>query len=688
MGWFDRRKAADSPKDNVGEGGVPEQAPEPVSATGQLREDVEAAGLPQDILETALAECDRMDKLDPSAPEYAIGLSYVECILSLPWGKTTKDDLDLARAEEVLNTRHYGLGRVKDRILEFLAVKTLHSRHSPRILLVDDELIARENLSIVFQSDGYEVEAVGNGLEAVAAMEREPAQVVVSDLKMEGMDGMELLQVLRQRWPDTKVIMLTGYATVKTAVAAMRRGADQYLGKPVNLTKLRQHVAELYDQSLRIRHLRGPVLCFSGPPGMGKTSIGKAIAEAMGRKFFRLSLAGLRDEAELRGHRRTYVGAMPGRIIQGMQKAGAMNPVIMLDEVDKAVQSFQGDVSSVLLEMLDPEQNSGFIDHYLGLPFDLSGALFICTANMVEHLPAPLLDRLEVIEFPSYTRTEKLEIATRFLAPAQLREHGLDERDVILLPEAVELLVSDYTREAGLRGLRMQMASLCRKLAKQVLAGDADVTVDGQVVAALLGPPPFKSTSAQARAKVGLATSLVWTENGGEIIFVEAARMRGNKQLLLTGSLGEILRESAQTALSYIRSRAESFGITPDFFEVSDIHVHIPAGAIPKEGPSAGIAIAIALLSLLTGRPARQDVASTGELSLLGEILPVGGVREKLMAAQASGLTTVILPQGCAANVERIEDEVKGDLDIRFVSGVEEAADIALCDSTTPDGIA
>ncbi len=688
MGWFGRRKPEPLSGGTDGEERVTKIDPPP-HATAPLREKVEGAGLPPDVLETVLAECDRMDKIDASAPEYAIGLSYVEFILSLPWNRTTKDDLDLARAGEVLDARHFGLARVKERILEFLAVKSLHGRQEPRILLVDDELIARENLAIVFESDGYEVEAVANGLEAVAAMEREPADIVVSDLKMEGMDGMELLQELRRRWPDTKVIMLTGYATVKTAVAAMRRGADQYLGKPVNLTKLRRYVAELYDQSLRMEHLRGPVLCFSGPPGMGKTSIGKAIAEAMGRKFFRLSLAGLRDEAELRGHRRTYVGAMPGRIIQGVQKAGSMNPVIMLDEVDKAVQSFQGDVSSVLLEMLDPEQNSGFVDHYLGLPFDLSGALFICTANMVERLPAPLLDRLEVIEFPSYTGSEKREIATRFLAPAQLREHGLDEADATLLPEAVALLISGYTREAGLRGLRQQMASLCRKLAKRVLeGGERGLAVGADTVAELLGPPPFAATAAQQRPKVGLATSLVWTENGGEIIFVEAARMKGSKQLILTGSLGEVLRESAQTALSYIRSHAERFAIDPEFFETADIHVHIPAGAIPKEGPSAGIAITTALLSLLTGRAARQDVASTGELSLLGEVLPVGGVREKLMAAVASGVGTVILPQGCAPNVERIEEEVKGGLDIRFVSAMDEAAAIALCDPATPGGSA
>ncbi len=692
MGWFEK-KSVSPPKQAEPENALSRQAapsPTPLTPHASFREKAESAGLPPEILEEALSECDRLDTLEPSSPEYAIGLSYLEFILSLPWNTTTKDDLDIVRAEAVLNARHYGLRRVKDRILEFLAVKNLRDKHTARILLVDDELIAWENLSIVFEAEGFDVEAVANGIEAVAAMEKEPADVVVSDLKMEGMDGMELLQVLRQRWPDVKVIMLTGYATVKTAVAAMRQGADQYLGKPVNLTKLRRHVAELLEQSLRAQHLRGPVLCFSGPPGMGKTSIGKAIAEAMGRKFFRLSLAGLRDEAELRGHRRTYVGAMPGRILQGIQKTGSRNPVIMLDEVDKAIQNFQGDATSVLLEMLDPEQNTAFVDHYMGLPFDLSAALFICTANAVDRLPAPLRDRLEVIEFPGYTRQEKIRIASQFLVPGQLKQHGLDDRLVTLSPEAVALIVTEYTREAGLRGLRMQLASLCRKLARQILTSgeSGKMTVDADTVLQLLGAPPFASTTAQTNPKVGLATSLVWTENGGEIIFVEAARMRGNKQLLLTGSLGEVLRESAQTGLSYIRSHAEEYGIDPNFYEMSDIHVHIPAGAVSKEGPSAGVAITIALLSLLTGRPVRQNVASTGELSLLGEVLPVGGIREKLMAAQTAGISTVVLPQGCASRVDSIEEEVVRDLDIRFVSTMAEAAGLALCDEPTPNGTA
>jgi ATP-dependent Lon protease len=681
MGWFGKRKSSISGEAEPAPAKTPESrpSPPPAPAHDSLREQVESAGLPPETLDAARSECERMDNLDPASPEYAISLNFLEVILSLPWNTATRDNLDITRAEEVLNARHYGLQRVKDRVLEFLAVKSLCARRNPRILLVDDELIARENLTIVFQSDGYEVEAVGNGLEAVAAMEREPANIVVSDLKMEGMDGMELLQVLRKRWPDTKVIMITGYATVKTAVDAMRRGADQYLGKPVNLTKLRQYVAELWEQSLRARHLRGFVLCFTGPPGMGKTSIGKAIAEALGRKFMRLSLAGLRDEAELRGHRRTYVGAMPGRIIQGLRKVGSRNPVIMLDEVDKAVQDFQGDATSVLLEMLDAEQNTAFVDHYLGLPFDLSGALFICTANGVERLPAPLRDRLEVIEFPSYTPGEKLQIATRYLIPEVMAQHGLDDKLVTIPDATVARLIKGYARESGLRKLRQQIASLCRKLAKRVLSeGLGTVVVDEAMLQELLGAPPYTSTAAQIRPKVGLATSLVWTEIGGEIIFIEAARMRGSKQLILTGSLGEVLRESAQTALSYCRSHADGFGIDPEFYATSDIHVHIPAGAVSKEGPSAGVAITIALLSLLTGRPARQDVASTGELSLLGEVLPVGGVREKLMAARSAGIPVVILPQGCAAGVESVEEEVVEGLDIRYVSTMEEAAEIAL----------
>jgi ATP-dependent Lon protease len=678
MKWFRTKERPETgPQESVESLGARE-ADDPVVSS--LRERVESARLPGHALAAAREECDRLEAMEASSPEYSIGSNYLDFILSLPWGVSTRDDLDLGRAEEVLSARHSGLERVKERILEYLAVKSLHGRRNPRVMLVDDELIARENLSIICEHEGYDVTAVSNGLEAVAAMEQTPADLVVTDLKMEGMDGLELLGELRRRWPDTRVIMLTGYATVKTAVAAMRQGADQYMGKPVNLTKLRAHMHDLLQQGRRAGRLRGPVLCFTGPPGTGKTSIGRAIAEAMGRKFFRLSLAGLRDEAELRGHRRTYVGAMPGRILQGIRKAGAMNPVIMLDEMDKVIQDFQGDATSVLLEILDPEQNNAFGDNYLGLPFDLSGALFIATANGVERIPAPLRDRMEVIEFPSYTLAEKVEVATRYLIPAQLLQHGLDEGSVIIGQETLERLILDYTNEAGLRGLEQRIASLCRKVARQVL-DDSTSGAREILPSALyeyLGQPPFFSTMARSEPKVGLATGLVWTENGGEVIFVEAARMRGNKQLILTGSLGEVLRESALTALSCIRSRADQFGVDPDFFESSDIHVHIPAGAVTKEGPSAGVTIAVSVLSLLTGRAVRQDVAVSGELSLLGDVLPVAGVREKLMAAARAGIRTVVLPRRNCDLTGDVTPEVLASLDVCPASTLEDVIEATL----------
>ncbi|MBI9112518.1 S16 family serine protease [Maridesulfovibrio ferrireducens] len=681
MKWFRKKTDEGSQPESKGSGGqkVHDILKDPFAE--DLRVRIESASLPNHILDVTHDECERLIKTDKSSPEFALGHNYIEFILSLPWNVTTKDDLDLTRAKDLLDARHYGLNPVKERILEFLAVKSLHSRQQAKILLADDEVIARENLSIIFEQEGFAVTSVANGIEAIEAMERDPADILVTDLKMEGMDGLQLLQEVRRRWPDTGVIMLTGYATVKTAVTAMLKGADQYLGKPVNLTKLRDYVMELLNKNQRIQSLRGPVLCFTGPPGTGKTSIGRAIAEAMGRKFFRLSLAGLRDEAELRGHRRTYVGAMAGRILQGIQKSGVRNPVIMLDEMDKVIQDFQGDATAVLLEMLDPEQNASFVDNYLGLPFDLSGVLFIATANIVERLPAPLRDRMEEIEFSSYTLSEKQQISTRFLIPSQLSQHGLNPKDFNLLPEAVRSLVIDYTREAGLRGLEKQIASLCRKLARKTLAGGEDsdiVTVEAGDIPDIMGPPPHFTTTAKSSPKVGLATGLVWTENGGEILFVEAARMQGNKQLILTGSLGEVLRESAQTALSFLRSNAEKFSLAPDFFESSDIHVHIPAGAVTKEGPSAGITITIAILSMLTGRAVRQDVAFSGEISLLGEILPVGGVREKVMAAGRAGIKTVVLPEKCDYAVRSIEPEVLENIEVRLVSRLEEVVDLAL----------
>ncbi|XPV75795.1 MAG: S16 family serine protease [Desulfovibrio sp.] len=681
MKWFGRNTVQSTPPEKqAGEVRVEhENAPKGVAE--EISNKVDSADLPVHILDAARDECERLRNTDSSSPDFAISSAYLDFILSLPWKETTKDDLNIQRATEVLNARHYGVANVKERILDFLAVKNLRSQISPNLIIVDDEVIARENLSIIFEHDGFTVRTVGNGLEAVTAMEKEAADIVITDLKMDGMDGLELLEVLRSRWPDTGVIMLTGYATVKTAVEAMKSGADQYLGKPVNLTRLREYVQDLLEHNQRIQGLQGPVLCFSGPPGTGKTSIGKTIAEAMGRKFISISLAGLRDESELRGHRRTYVGAMAGRILQSIQKSGVRNPVIMLDEMDKIIQNFQGDATSVLLEMLDPQQNSSFIDNYLSLPFDLSEVLFIATANVVDRIPAPLRDRMEMIEFSSYTSYEKMQIVQDYMLPNQLLKHGFSIHEIALPPTTMKRLINDYTCEAGLRSLDKLIATLCRKIARRKLYEQNDcapITLSANELPEILGAPPHFSATVAAVAKIGVATGLVWSENGGEIIFVEAGRMHGNKNLLLTGSLGEVLRESAQTALSFIRSNASTFGLAEDFFETSDIHIHIPAGAVTKEGPSAGVTIAVAMLSQLTGRSVHQNMAFSGEISLHGDVLPVGGVREKIMAAARAGVSTVILPEKCSQVVKQLESEVLDGLEIKLVSRLEEVLEIAL----------
>ncbi|WP_319762594.1 S16 family serine protease [Maridesulfovibrio sp.] len=680
MKWFSKKNTGEIGVDEAKPVNPPEQVQVPDTVAEEISKRVEAADLPDAVLDAARDECERLLKSDSTSPEFSQSYAYLDFILSLPWNETTKDDLDVQRATEVLDARHYGLNNVKERILEFLAVKNLRSQINPNLIIADDEVIARENLSIIFEHEGFTVRNVANGLEAVAAMEEEPADVVVTDLKMDGMDGLELLETVRSRWPDTGVIMLTGYATVKTAVEAMKKGADQYLGKPVNLTRLREYVNDLLGRNQRLQGVQGPVLCFSGPPGTGKTSIGRAIAEAMGRKFIRMSMAGLRDESELRGHRRTYVGAMAGRLLQSIQKSGVRNPVIMLDEMDKIIQDFQGDASSVFLEILDPEQNSAFVDHYLGLPFDLSGVLFIVTANILDRIPGPLRDRMEMIEFSSYTTSEKIRIAQDFMLPEQLKKHGFTLHDVELEPGVLAKVLVDYTREAGLRGLEKQIAALCRKLARRKLedAGTEPLKVSPDDLVKLMGPPPHFRASVGDVLKEGVATGLVWSENGGEIIFVEAARMHGNKNLILTGSLGEVLRESAQTALSFLRSNAAKFDLSSDFFESSDIHVHIPAGAVTKEGPSAGVTIAVAVLSQLSGRPVPQDMAFSGEISLHGDVLAVGGVREKVMAAVRAGVRTVVLPEQCASAVERLEPEVLEKLDVRLVGSLEEALKIAM----------
>lgn len=654
---------------------VEREAPEENPVLAELKARIQQADLPSIVVETARKEITALEKMEPSVAEYPIGLNYLEFLLSLPWNRFTNDSPDIRRVEETLAKRHYGLHQVKERITEYLAAKTLCSLRAQRVLVVDDEAIARDNLTHVFRKEGYVVEAAGNGVEALGLLEKAPADLVITDLKMSQMDGLQLLTQVRERSPETEVVLVTGYATVESAVAAMRQGAVHYLCKPVNIAELRKTVNDILARKRHTRITRGPVLCFAGPPGTGKTSVGQAVAEALGRKFARFSLAGLRDEAEIRGHRRTYVGAMPGRITKEIRRLDVMNPVFMLDEMDKIGQDFRGDPASVFLEILDPEQNNRFMDHYLDVPLDLSRTMFIATANDIGRLPGPLVDRLEVIPFPPYSEREKRHIALHYIIPQQLRENGLERNAVNISEEAVSRIIQDYTREAGLRNLEREVAGVCRKLARAALeaGGTAQpVSVTADKVSALLGPRKFTREAAEAGSRVGVTTGLVWTEFGGEIIFVETAKMKGRQQLILTGSLGTVLQESAQTALSYIRGHAEALGVDPELFERTDIHIHFPAGAVSKDGPSAGITIALALISLLTDRPARRDVAMSGELTLSGRILPISGLREKCLAARRAGVAMVIFPERNRGDVEGLPPDVTEGLELRFATDVTE----------------
>jgi ATP-dependent Lon protease len=630
--------------------GEPESQPKTApSLLEQLRSRAGAARLPQVVMEVIAGELDKLEKTDTAIAEYSTGINYIELLLALPWNVSSQHRLDLVRTQAVLDTWHYGLGQVKQRILEFLAAKTLCSRARQSILIVDDEEIARTNLMYVLGMEGYNCHGASNGAEALDVMGREEIDLVVTDMKMEQMDGLELLDQINRNAPEIPVVMVTGFATVSSAVDALKKGAAHFLGKPVNLDELRRTVKEVLEKKLFAQMGKGPILCFTGPPGTGKTSVGRAIAEALQRQFIRLSMAGLRDEAELRGHRRTYVGALPGRIITELKRAGVNNPVFMLDEIDKIGQDFRGDPASALLEVLDPEQNVHFTDHYVELPFDLSRIMFIATANDLSKLPRPLLDRMECIEFSGYTEREKLHIAQQFILPRQLKVAGLSRSAVKLTDEALSKVINDYTRESGLRDLERQIADICRKIAMLCLKSsdrqEEHIQIDAPDVTKLLGPRKFRREAAEAAPQPGIATGLVWAETGGEIISVETALMPGSGTLLLTGSLGEVLRESAQTALSFLRSRAGDFGISDDFFKGVDIHVHFPSGAIPKDGPSAGITIFATLLSLLTKRPARRDVALTGEMTLTGRILPVSGTREKVLAAKRAGCNWCCCPR-------------------------------------------
>ncbi len=533
----------------------------------ELKEQLERANLPPEAKREAERELSRLERTPVASPEHGIIRTYLEWIVHLPWGRITGGEIDVDRARKVLDEDHHDLEKVKDRILEYLAVRKLRQE----------------------------------------------------------------------------------------------RGAD----RP-------------QDQFQNLPH--EPILCFVGPPGVGKTSLGQSIARAMGRRFVRLSLGGVHDEAEVRGHRRTYIGAMPGRIIQALRRGETADPVFMLDEVDKLGAGFQGDPSAALLEVLDPAQNATFVDTYLNVPFDLSKVLFICTANTGDTIAPPLLDRMEILPLAGYTEEEKLQIARRFLLPRQLAAHGLRSDELTLEDEAIRKVIRDYTREAGVRNLERALAAICRKAARGIAEGrQGPVTVSVDTVEKFLGPPRHFTEMAERIDRPGVATGLAWTPTGGELLFVEAAVFPSKQnQVILTGSLGDVMRESAQAALSFVRSRAESLGVDPTVFDDKDVHIHVPSGAIPKDGPSAGVTITTALASAVSGRLVRADVAMTGEITLRGKVLPIGGIKEKVLAAHRAGIRTVIFPKGNLRDLEDIPEPLRNTLEFVAVDTIEEALNRAL----------
>ena len=524
----------------------------------ELRTRLDELGLPEEIDKAARRELARLEKLPPAAAEYGVIRTYLDWIITLPWTEATEDDLDLRRARRVLDEDHYDLEKVKERILEFLAV-----------------------------------------------------------------------------------------------------------GKLKN-------------------DLSGPILCFVGPPGVGKTSLGHSIARTLGRKFVRISVGGVRDEAEIRGHRRTYIGAMPGTILRALRDAGARNPVFLIDEIDKMGADYRGDPTSAMLEVLDPEQNSSFRDHYLDLPFDLSKILFICTANQLETIPPPLLDRMDVIQLSGYTEREKVQIARKYLVPKQLEAHGLTSKQATFTERGLLLVIREYTREAGVRNLERRIADLCRKVATQIAQGRSKgVRLDEKRVRGWLGARRFPGEVRKRTSDPGVATGLAYTPVGGDVLFIEATAYPGKGRLVVTGQLGDVMRESAQAAHSWVRSHAELVGVDEQWFAEHDVHVHVPAGAVPKDGPSAGITIATAISSLAAGRTVSDGVGMTGEITLTGQVLPIGGVREKVLAAQRAGLDRVVLPKENEPDLEELPQEVRDELEFVLVDGIQEVLEAAF-DSATP----
>lgn len=519
----------------------------------ELRSQLAETELPEKVREKVEKEIDRLEKMPPTSAEGGVIRNYIDWLLGLPWANRTEDDLDIGKAEEILNEDHFGLEKPKERVLEYLAVQKL------------------------------------------------------------------------------------------------------------------------------VQKLKGPILCLVGPPGVGKTSIARSIAKSMGRKFIRISLGGVRDEAEIRGHRRTYVGAMPGRIIQGMKNAGSSNPVFLLDEIDKMAMDFRGDPASALLEVLDPEQNSTFSDHFIEVPYDLSNVMFVTTANAVHNIPRPLLDRMEVLYIPGYTEIEKFQIIRRYLLPKQKKDHGLEEDQLLIDDAAMMRIIQEYTRESGVRNLEQQIAAVCRKTAKIIVSNPGQpVHIAADAISDFLGPAKFRYNMAEENDQIGAVTGLAWTEVGGDTLVIEVTVMPGTGKLTLTGKLGDVMKESAQAAFSYTRSRVEQFGIAPDFHEKNDIHIHIPEGAIPKDGPSAGITMGTALISALTNIPVSRQVAMTGEITLRGRVLPIGGLKEKALAAHRAGIRIIVLPKDNEKDIQEIPESVRSEMTFIPVGHMDEVLRHAL----------
>src|SRR5580704_6023003 len=534
-------------KEELGEGGDEDEVDE-------LRERIRIAQLPDEVLKVARKQLGRLSGMQPQSAEYNVTRTYLGWLADVPWSKTTPDRISVEETRRCLDEDHYGLEKIKKRILEYMAVRKLAGSK------------------------------------------------------------------------------------------------------------------------------KAPILCFIGPPGVGKTSLGRSIARSMGRRYHRIALGGVRDEAEIRGHRRTYVGALPGRILQGMKKVGVKNPVIVLDEVDKMGVDVLGDPAAALLEVLDPEQNSTFQDHYVDVPFDLSQVTFLCTANDPGTIPAPLMDRMEVIECPGYTRAEKLHIATEFLCPKQLSAHGLTDERLEFRAEGLERLVDSYTREAGVRSLEREIGSVCRHVAMRIAEGETSLRLvaDADVVERIMGPPRFMPDLAERTSSPGVATGLAWTPSGGDILFIEATRMPGKGEVLVTGNLRSVMSESAATAVSFVRSHAKDLGLDPEFLKSTDLHLHVPKGGTPKDGPSAGITMFTAVASLLLRSPVKKDVAMTGEITLRGSVLPVGGIKEKLLAAHRAGIRAVLVPARNEADLEDVPKNVRGELTVHLIKRVSEVLPLVL----------